>query len=137
MQSRWLLLAILASAILLSSAAAAPPEVDRNDPVARLVEQLGSPRYTEREAAERTLEACGLPAMSALRQACRSTDPEVQRRALELTGRIERRLESSRLLLPSRVRLSYNNTPLTDALADLRRKTGMTLDFVEAEPAQL
>jgi WD40 repeat protein len=60
--------------------------------VERLVRQLGSPAYAEREAASQALLKMGESALEALRQARASTDPEVCRRAALLTEAIEARL---------------------------------------------
>ena len=52
--------------------------------IAKLIKQLGSPKFTEREAACQRLEKIGLPALANLRQAAESKDLEVRRRAREL-----------------------------------------------------
>ncbi len=52
--------------------------------VKRLIRQLGSESFPEREAASRALEAIGEPAQQALRTAINDSDPEVRRRAAEL-----------------------------------------------------
>ena len=49
--------------------------------VERLVRQLGSGKFAEREQASQKLEAIGEPARSALRTAAASPDPEIQGRA--------------------------------------------------------
>jgi RNA polymerase sigma factor (sigma-70 family) len=59
----------------------------------RLIRQLGSDRFAEREAASMRLEAIGEPALGALRRAAAdSTDAEVRRRAQEALRVIQRRL---------------------------------------------
>jgi len=56
-----------------------PSEIDR------LIQQLGSPKFAEREAASKRLEAIGTPAVKALRKAATtSPDTEVRRRAQRL-----------------------------------------------------
>jgi WD40 repeat protein len=60
--------------------------------IARLIKQLGSENFAEREAASKRLGALGEPALEQLRQAAQSADPEVRRRARELCAAIERRL---------------------------------------------
>jgi hypothetical protein len=72
--------------------------VDRSAPdaakIARLIGQLGSGAFAEREAASRALEAIGLPARDALRKAvAESKDPEVLHRARRLVELIENRLD--------------------------------------------
>jgi hypothetical protein len=68
------------------------------DPVAllRLVGQLGSDSYAEREAASRGLDAAGELALPAVRQALRSSDPEIRRRARDLAEDIEFRAAAPR-----------------------------------------
>jgi hypothetical protein len=61
---------------IVASAAPTDGEIDR------LIRQLGSDRFVERDAASRALEAIGEPALKALRQAASSSDDvEVRRRA--------------------------------------------------------
>jgi hypothetical protein len=69
------------------------PEIDR------LVRQLGSDSFEEREGAHKRLAAIGEPALGALRKAVGSRDAEVRRRAGELLGRIERTLFGGQLRL--------------------------------------
>jgi hypothetical protein len=57
--------------------------------IAHLVEQLGSPKFEEREAASKALDKIGEPALEALRGAARSRDAEVRRRAADLLKAIE------------------------------------------------
>jgi hypothetical protein len=54
-----------------------------------LVRQLGSTRYAEREASSAALEAIGLAALPALREAGASKDPEVRRRVAAIVAKIE------------------------------------------------
>src|SRR5262245_34658276 len=49
--------------------------------IAALVRQLGDDRFEKREAASRALAEAGEPALSAVRKASSSDDPEVRRRA--------------------------------------------------------
>jgi hypothetical protein len=62
--------------------------------VARMVRQLGSETFSEREAASRALDALGEPALPALREAVHSPDLEVRRRAAELLRDIETRADA-------------------------------------------
>src|SRR5262249_11119100 len=59
----------------------------------RLIEQLGSKKFPEREAAAKALEAIGPPAVEALRKTDHSKDPEVRRRVSMLLDAIENSLE--------------------------------------------
>src|SRR5262249_35590345 len=59
--------------------------------VDRLIRQLGSSKFDEREAAAKALEAVGEEALEPLRKAAnRSEDAEVRRRASELATLIQR-----------------------------------------------
>ena len=51
----------------------------------KLVEQLGSDTFAEREAATAALAKIGLPALSSLRKAITSKDNEIRKRAKDLT----------------------------------------------------
>jgi hypothetical protein len=126
--------AALFLAALLAAAEAQQLGNDRGDsPDARraaaLVAQLGSPRYDEREAATRALDALGGAALGPLRQALAGGDAEIRRRARLLIQTIERRLEAARLLTPTRVRLVYREVPVGEAVADVARKTGLPVRF--------
>jgi hypothetical protein len=63
--------------------------------IERLIQQLGSDRFSEREAAAKALEAIGVPALEALRRAAsRDADAERRQRAGELVRRIENGLDA-------------------------------------------
>src|SRR5262249_49527613 len=99
----------------------------------KLIEQMGSGDFDEREKASTALDAIGEPALPALRKAAQGDDVEVRKRAGELVQQIEKRLESARLLAPKRVRLVYKDTPLAEAVADLQKKSGYTLTLRDPE----
>jgi tetratricopeptide (TPR) repeat protein len=68
-------------------ARAKPPDAEL---VNKLIQQLGSSRYPEREAARKQLEAIGEPALDALRKAAKSSpDIETRRRVEQLVDRLE------------------------------------------------
>jgi hypothetical protein len=104
---------------------------DRTEPlnVVRLIDQLGSYDFAEREAATRTLANVGAPALAGLRQAADSQDPEVRRRAIDLVRHIEKQGEAARLLEAKRVRLAYHDTPVSEAVAELARRTGFAIQL--------
>ncbi len=77
-----------------SALAEGPQERDEIEP---LLSQLGSPKFSEREAATAALDALGRKALASLRQAAEShADPEVRRRAKQLVDGIEQRLIDAR-----------------------------------------
>jgi hypothetical protein len=106
---------------------AAPPSPADSDRVAKLIEQLGSASFDDREKASAALETLGEPALDALRKAARGEDAEVKRRAAELVLRIEKTIESTPILTPKKVHLVFKNTPVTEALAQFRKMTGYDL----------
>jgi len=118
---------LLATFILASETVKRPSEPQPDVPL--LVRQLGSDRYTEREAATAAIDSLGHVALEHLKKAKKSSDPEVQRRVADLLARIEARLESARLMQPKRIRLVYSNMPLTKAVEDFARRTGVTINL--------
>ena len=100
------------------------PAADPVNPekIQKLIAQLGSDAFEDREKASEQLDAIGVPALEALRQATKSKDSEVQRRAADLVGKIEKRGESRAFLAPSKVHLVYHNTPVADAVTDFARR---------------
>src|SRR5262249_13640884 len=101
--------------------------------IARLIEQLGSPEFTEREKATAELEALGQPVVAALRQAAEGTDPEIRRRAETLVHRLESQALTRKVLAPTQVRLVYHNTPLLKAVDDLQLRTGIHFELHDPE----
>jgi hypothetical protein len=89
----------------------------------RLIEQLGSPSFSEREEATAALDAAGEPALPGLRSAATSDDAEVRRRAADLVRKIEMRLETDHLLAPTTVNLDFNNTMLRQAVVELSKQS--------------
>jgi hypothetical protein len=86
-RTRPVLLAMLAGL----TAEAAGPDAGKID---RLICQLGSDNFREREAASKRLEEIGQPALGALRKAARSDDPEVRRRAAGVVEAVVSREDS-------------------------------------------
>jgi hypothetical protein len=89
--------------------------------VARLVAQLGSKKFKEREKAAKALEAMGAAALPALRKAAKSDDAETSKQAKHLIDKIERTAEAAALLAPTKVHLVCKDTPVTDAVAKLAK----------------
>lgn len=71
----------------------APPEV------ARLIADLGSSSFQTRQAATKALRALGEKALPALREASRSTDLEVKRRARTICNEVEERIRERAIAL--------------------------------------
>lgn len=125
-----LVLPVLACALMVPTLSQADSSSSTNaEKVARWIAQLGSKKFAEREAAASALDSLGESALKALREARASADLEVSRRADEVFARIERRLETARLLAPRKVRLVYQETRVLDALNDAASKLQVPLEF--------
>src|SRR5260370_19046506 len=70
------------------TSSAGTDQPDRSE-IDLLIQQLGSSKFSEREAASQRLEALGRSALDALRRAARSEDPEVRRRGEALIGALK------------------------------------------------
>jgi hypothetical protein len=97
--------------------------------IAKLVAQLGSERFEDRKAASKALDALGPTALDALRNSLAGREEEARRRAIDLVQRIEVRLETARLTQPKLVHLVYKDTPLSEAVQDIARKTGFQIQL--------
>lgn len=97
--------------------------------VVRLIGQLGSDTYADREDAGKALEAAGAAALPLLRKAAEGDDPEVRRRAAGLVRRIERRIENAKLLVAPRVRLLFKDVPVAEAINRLSEAVGGDVRF--------
>src|SRR5262249_6356077 len=69
-------------------ATAAPPD----DSIRTLIRQLGSDDFDQREDATKRLREIGEPALDALREAMRSDNAEVRRRATDIFGILDHQL---------------------------------------------
>jgi hypothetical protein len=94
------------------------------DDIARLIAQLGSASFEEREQASRALEKAGPAALDGLRQAAKAEDREVRRRAEDLLAKLAKQAATEKALKPTLVHLAYKDTPLAEAVADLQKKSG-------------
>jgi hypothetical protein len=97
--------------------------------IARLITQLGSSNFGDREEATRALVQIGPAARGPLEKAAAGKDAEVRRRAEIVLERIEKDLDTAALLVPKRIRLNFQDTPITDAVAELAKKTGFAIQF--------
>jgi hypothetical protein len=98
--------------------------------IAKLVDQLGSPKFLVRNHARQQLKAIGEPALEALRKATTSTDAERSRVATELVKGIEAKLLTAKLLAPKRVKLDLDDRPVLDAVNELARQGGYPIQVV-------
>ncbi len=111
---------------------AAEPTADAAK-IAKLIEQLGSSTFDEREQANKDLDAIGVPALEALRKAAKSDDAEVSRRASSLVAKIEKIAEAKTVLKPTKIHLVFKETPITEAIADIKKKTGYNVVIHDPE----
>ena len=109
--------------------------------IARLIEQLGSNNFEEREQASKKLADIGLPALEPLRKvAASSSDAEVRQRAEDLLHKLaeqvklaEKQAEAARLLKVRTVHLAFKETPVAEAVKDFAKKSGYDLHLLEPE----
>ncbi len=94
-----------------------------------LVAQLGSDRFADRQNAAVLLEKSGETALPFLREALKSDDLEVRRRADDLIPRIEARLLTNRALTPLNVRFACKDKTVPEAIAEFARQTGHPLQL--------
>lgn len=123
MRSRHLMVGAALLLVLPFARADEPPDTGKA-PIARLVTQLGSDSFLEREQARKELQAIGAPALDVLRRAARTADLETSRRAAELVRVIEEHMLTRALLAPKRVRLTVKDEPVLQAVAKLAKLSG-------------
>lgn len=92
---------MLAAAVFTSRAESPDPQGERpsSAAIARLIVQLGSSEFTEREQASQRLGDIGEPALPRLRAALKNPDLEVRFRARDVLRNIHHRLYDQRLAL--------------------------------------
>src|SRR6266849_3271622 len=110
--------------------AAPAPDAAKID---KLIAQLGSAKFDEREQATKDLDAIGAPALEALRKATKSEDAEVRMRATELAKAIEKRAESENVLKPTKIHLVFKDTPVTEAVEEFKKKSGYLIVLHDPE----
>jgi hypothetical protein len=101
---------------------------ETSDRIERLVKQLGASKYADRERAQRELRAVGTPALDALKKASRD-DGELGRRARALVVELEQKAAVERALAPKKVRLTFKDTPVIDAVDELVRQSGHNIQI--------
>jgi hypothetical protein len=134
----------LLSAVLALGAAPPPEPAEESSEaqtVQRLVAQLGSEKFADRESAGEQLETIGFPALKALKQATRSGDLEVRKRATRviaaiktgITGRAGQTLEIARQLeqVVNYQGIDDPKTKLIEATDQLGKIYNLTFDFNE------
>jgi len=105
--------------------------------IKKLVDQLGSDDFSERETAQKELAKIGMPAYEYLKKtlADPKCDPEVQQRAVGILERLDRELITTKVLTPTKVTLKYKDTPIKEAVADFAKKAGCTIELFDPKDA--
>jgi len=122
-------LALVVTALWLSAAARTALGQEGDDAsgepirIARLVRQLGSRSFLEREQADAQLHELGPAGRKWIERAADSEDPEVRQRARQLL----RKWNIARLWAPSPVALSSPSLPAGEAISTICRQSGNQL----------
>src|SRR5262245_14024246 len=130
MRTRWLLLALLGLSFGIAGVTDRPASAEDADQINKLIKQLGSSKFTERDKAKRELEAIGEAALDALRKAVKSGDLETSRRAAELVQKMEGKITRDNLLAPKKLHLKLKDTPVPEAVAQLAKLSGYTIEIL-------
>jgi hypothetical protein len=124
----------LAALLVLATSNAVAQEADRafqSGPeragLGKLIAQLGSSTCADREQAAAELAAAGGAALPFLREAAKSADVEVARRATRVIAAIEEHLLTATLLQPRRFRVVVRDLPIAAAVAELSSKSGYSV----------
>jgi hypothetical protein len=125
----------LGGSTLWQCAAGQQPSTE-DERIAQLVKQLGSMKFVERDKAKHELEAIGLPALEYLRKAAKNGDLEVACRCQELIKKLENKIAVDQLLTPKKVHLDLKDVTVQQALDDLQKQSGYTID-IQGDRAQL
>ncbi len=118
------MLRLLALPALLLAATLAIAEQPSLKPaeVAKLIEQLGSEDFSEREGAAKRLEELGPAIIDELRAALKSDNAETVRRVQELLRKAERKALNEKATEPTLVELNAKDQPLDTILAELSKQ---------------
>jgi hypothetical protein len=132
---RWLPALVVGLALLWTAGPRTGAADEASDRIERLVKQLGSNKFADRERAKRELQAIGTPALEALKKAA-SDDGERGRRARDLARELEQKAVTERVLGGKKVKLSFKDTPVIDAVDELVRQSGYNIQ-IQGEVAAL
>jgi hypothetical protein len=109
---------------------AQPAPTSQTQRIDALIEQLGSGRFQERNAAQKELETIGLPALEQLKKTLQAADPEINRRAAELVRKIQEKKNTAEVLAAKNVHLRVKEVPVLDAVAELAKLSGYPLQVM-------
>jgi hypothetical protein len=102
------------------------------DRVEKLIKQLNSDKFAERERATGALEKLGMAAYDSLKKAAadKNTDLETKSRAEKILSKLQLQAESATLLAPTKVHLVLKDTPVSEAVKQLSKKSGYQIAIV-------
>ena len=92
--------------------------------VQELVRELGNEIFVRRERATKELEAMGPAIIEVLREASKSSDLEISRRASELVRKADDKIQTAAFLKPKMVRLELKDAPVLQAVNQLSKISG-------------
>jgi hypothetical protein len=110
-------------------AQAPAPNPTAKSRIAELVGKLGSSSYVQRELARKELEKIGTPALDALHAAKKTSDVETARRIGELVRLFEEQLLTQQVLAAKEIHLKLTDANVDQAIAELNRLSGYTVQF--------
>ena len=107
------------------------PAPIKSDPatIQKLIDNLGSSSFSERDQASKTIEAIGAPALPLLRKVAEDKDQEVICRAARLVQKLEEKVLTQAYLTARRVHLKVNDLSVLDAVTELQKLSGQQLDI--------
>lgn len=92
--------------------------------IPKLIGDLGSVSFDDREKASKKIESIGTPALEGLRKALKSEDAEIRKRAEELIARIESNSQNQKLMSPTLISINLKDATLSEVVAELVKQSG-------------
>ena len=102
-----------------------------------LIAGLGSASFADREQAAKDLLASGPLALAPLRAAVQNPDAEISVRAARLVAALEEQVLTDKMLAAKKVRLNVKDVSVIEAVDELARLSGYTLDVLGTDRAIL
>lgn len=97
------------------------PSKAASEPLAKIIEKLGSRDYKTRETAAKAIESLGIESLPQLRKAlAASTSAEIRKRLSSLVQALER----AEILSPKRLTLQMADRPVSDIVNEIKKQTG-------------
>ena len=128
---------VLMVGCLLQAAAADSLKPQEQERVRTLIAGLGSASFADREQAAKDLLASGPLALAPLRAAVQNPDAEISVRAARLVAALEEQVLTDKMLAAKKVRLNVKDVSVIEAVDELARLSGYTLDVLGTDRAIL